>query len=113
MSKVENVNSCYICDLAFKTRTQFVKHNLSDEHSNRARKEYDDDVEDETSHQIKMTTFSDLKIYEVALLIILRILLKLKLKLKLTLKLKQILMIISTPELSMNVKDVMKNLGIK
>ena len=48
MSKVENVNFCYICDLAFETRKQFVKHNLSDEHLNRARKEYEDEVEDET-----------------------------------------------------------------
>ena len=48
MSKVENVNFCYICDLAFETRKQFVKQNLSDEHLNRARKEYEDEVEDET-----------------------------------------------------------------
>ena len=47
MSKVENVNFCYICDLAFETRKQFVKHNLSDEHLNRARKEYEYEVEDE------------------------------------------------------------------
>ena len=46
MSKVENVNFCYICDLAFETRKQFVKHNLGDEHLNRARKEYEDEVED-------------------------------------------------------------------
>ena len=39
MSKVESVNSCSICDLAFETRKQFIKHNLSDEHLNRARKE--------------------------------------------------------------------------
>ena len=31
MSKVENVNFCYICTLAFETRKQFVKHNLSDD----------------------------------------------------------------------------------
>ena len=47
MSKVENVNFCYICDLAFETRKQFVKHKISDEHLNRARKEYEDEVEDE------------------------------------------------------------------
>ena len=47
MSKVENVNICYICDLAFETRKQFVKHKLSDEHLNRARKEYEDEVEHE------------------------------------------------------------------
>ena len=39
MSNVENVNFCYICDLAFETRKQFFKHKLSDEHLNRARKE--------------------------------------------------------------------------
>ena len=47
MSKVENVNFCYICDFAFETRKQFVKHNLSDEH--RARKEYEDEVENPQS----------------------------------------------------------------
>ena len=47
MPKVENVNFCYICDLAFETRKQFVKHNLSDENLNRARKEYEYEVEDE------------------------------------------------------------------
>ena len=49
MSKVENVNFCYICDLAFETRKQFVKHNLSDEHLNKTRKEYEDEVEDPQS----------------------------------------------------------------
>ena len=49
MSKVENLNFCYICDLAFETRRQFVKHNLSDEHLNKARKEYEDEVEDPQS----------------------------------------------------------------
>ena len=49
MSKVENVNFCYICDQAFETRKQFIKHNLSDEHINRARKEYEDEVEDPQS----------------------------------------------------------------
>ena len=52
MSKVENVNFCYICDLAFETRKHFVKHNLSDEHLNRARKEYEDEVEDETRERV-------------------------------------------------------------
>ena len=52
MSKVENVNFCYICDLAFETRKQFAKHNLSDEHLNRARKEYEDEVEDETREMV-------------------------------------------------------------
>ena len=49
MSKVENVNFCYICDQAFETRKQFIKHTLSDEHLNRARKEYEDEVEDPQS----------------------------------------------------------------
>ena len=31
MSKVESVNFCSICDFAFETRKQFIKHNLSDE----------------------------------------------------------------------------------
>ena len=48
MSKVENVNFCYICDLAFETRKQLIKHNLSDEHLNRARKE----IEDETMERV-------------------------------------------------------------
>ena len=52
MSKVENVNFCYICDLGFETRKQFVKHKLSDEHLNRARKEYEDEVEDETRKRV-------------------------------------------------------------
>ena len=52
MSKVENVNFCYICDLAFDTRKQFVKHNLSHDHLNRARKEYEDEVEDETRERV-------------------------------------------------------------
>ena len=49
MSEVENVNFCFICDLAFETREQFIKYNLSDEHLNRARKEYEDEVEDPQS----------------------------------------------------------------
>ena len=52
MSKVENVNFRYICDLACETRKQFVKHNLSDEHLNRARKEYEDEVEDEIRKRV-------------------------------------------------------------
>ena len=47
MSKVENLNLFYICDLAFETRKKFVEHNLSDEHLNRARKENEYGVEDE------------------------------------------------------------------
>ena len=49
MSKVENVNFCYICDLAFETRKLFIIHRLSDEHLNRARKENEDEVEDPQS----------------------------------------------------------------
>ena len=52
MSKVEYVNFCYICDWAFETRKQFIKHNLIDEHLNRARKEYEDEVEDETRERV-------------------------------------------------------------
>ena len=52
MSEVENVNICYICDLAFETRKQFIKHKLSDEHLNRARKEYENEVEDETCERL-------------------------------------------------------------
>ena len=48
MSKVEDVNFFYICDLAFETRKQFVVHKLKDEHSNRVGEEYDDEVEKET-----------------------------------------------------------------
>ena len=39
MCKVERVMFCSILDLAFETRKQFIKHNLSDEHLNNARKE--------------------------------------------------------------------------
>ena len=52
MSNVESVNFCYFCDLAFETRKQFIKHHLSDEHLNRARKEYEFDVEDETKERV-------------------------------------------------------------
>ena len=52
MSKVESVNFCYICDLAFETRKQFIKHSISDEHLNRARKEYEHEVEDETKERL-------------------------------------------------------------
>ena len=52
MSKIENVNFCYICALAFETRKQFVKHNLSDEHLNRGRKEYEYEVEDEILERV-------------------------------------------------------------
>ena len=44
MSKVESVNFCYICDLVYEARKQFIKHNLSDEHLNRARKEMEDEA---------------------------------------------------------------------
>ena len=48
MSTVESVNFCCICDLAFGTRKQFIKQNLSDEHLNSARKE----MEDETMERV-------------------------------------------------------------
>ena len=54
MSKVENVNFGYICDLAFETRKQFLKYNLSDEHLNKARKEYEDEVEDKLKLKLKL-----------------------------------------------------------
>ena len=44
MNKEESLNFCYICDLAFETRKQFIKHILSDEHLNRARKEMEDET---------------------------------------------------------------------
>ena len=52
MSKVENINFCYICDLAFETKKQFVEHNLGDEHLNRARKEYEYEAEDEILERV-------------------------------------------------------------
>ena len=48
MSKVESVNVCSICDLPLETRKQFIKHNLSDEQPNSARKE----MEDETMERV-------------------------------------------------------------
>ena len=48
MSKVESVNFCSICDLAFETRKQSIKHNISDEHLNSTRKE----MEDETMERV-------------------------------------------------------------
>ena len=44
MSKVESVNFCSICDLAFEIRKQITKNNLSDEHLNNARKEMEDET---------------------------------------------------------------------
>ena len=38
--------------MAFETREEFIKHNLSDEHLNRARKEYEKVVEDETKERV-------------------------------------------------------------
>ena len=55
MSKVEIVNFCNICDLAFETRKQLVVHKLSNEHSNRVRKEYEDEVENETLERLYNT----------------------------------------------------------
>ena len=52
MSQEENVNFCSIFDLAFETRKQFVKHSLGDENLNKAKKEYEDEVEDETKEKV-------------------------------------------------------------
>ena len=52
MSKVGNINFCYVCDLAFETGKQLMKHNLSDEHLNIVRKVYEDGVEDETTERM-------------------------------------------------------------
>ena len=38
--------------MAFEIGKQIVKHSLSDEHLNRARKEYEDEVEDETMERV-------------------------------------------------------------
>ena len=48
MSKIESVKFCSISDLAFESRKQFVKQNLSDAHLNSARKE----MEDETMERV-------------------------------------------------------------
>ena len=50
--KVESINTCYICNLAFETRKHFIKRNLSDDHLNSARMEYEDDVEDKTKEKV-------------------------------------------------------------
>ena len=52
MFKVESVNFCYICGLAFETKKQFTKHNSSDEHLTRARRGYANEVEDETKEWV-------------------------------------------------------------
>ena len=59
MSEVESLNFCYICDLAFEKRKQFIKLNLSDEHLKRARKEYEDEVEEETSERVYVVEGDD------------------------------------------------------
>ena len=38
--------------MAFETRKQFVKHNLTDEHLNMAKKECEDEVEDEILERV-------------------------------------------------------------
>ena len=122
MSKVENVNFCYICDLAIETRKQFVKHNLSDEHLNKARKEYEDEVEDRQSgftDEILEGVYNpdedDYVLRPKGLRISFANNTKdiIKTKTETKAKLKQLLMIISTPELSLNVNNVVKKLGIK
>ena len=40
--------------MTFEIRKQFIKHNSSDEHLNWARKEYEDDVENETKEKVYM-----------------------------------------------------------
>ena len=62
MSKVESVNLCSICDLAFETRKQFIKHNLSDEHLNSARKKLEYENMEGCMTQKNNITSSDLKI---------------------------------------------------
>ena len=124
MSKVENVNFCCICDLAFETRKQFVKHNLSDEHLNRARKEYEDEVEDlqsgfsdETSERMynpdKDEYILKPKDLRSSFANNTKDIIETKTETETKAKKKQILMIISTPELSLNVKNVTKNLEEK
>ena len=112
MSKVESVNFCYICDLAFEARKQFIKHNLSDEHLNRARKE----MRDETMERVydseeeyyflrpKTKTKTETKIKDNT---------KNFIKTKPSFKPKNEPKIASTLELRLNVKNVMKNLEIK
>ena len=38
--------------MAFETRKQFIKHNLADEHLNRARRENEDELDDETKEKV-------------------------------------------------------------
>ena len=40
MSNVNSVNFCDNCELFFDPRKEFLKHNLSDEQLNRARKKW-------------------------------------------------------------------------
>ena len=118
MSKVENVNFCYICDLAFETRKQFVKHNLNDELLSRARKEYEDEVEDKTRERVCNSDEDD---YVLRPKDNTKDIIKTKTETETKDKTKSktedgpeaMLRHTSTPELSMSVKIVMKNLGIK
>ena len=107
MSKVESVNFCYICDLAFETMKQFIKHNLGDERLNRARKEYDDEVEDETKERVYDVEEDDYILKPKAIIKdntkdIFKTKTTTNTKAKLKLKIKP--KIVSTPELSMIVK---------
>ena len=58
MSNEKNLNFCYIFDLAFETK-QFVKLDLSDEHLNRVRKEFEYEVEDEVLERVYNTDEDD------------------------------------------------------
>ena len=110
MSKVGNVSFCSICDSAFETRKQFIKHNLSDEHINRAIEEMEDEtmerVYDSEYYFLRPKNKTKPKTEPKDQKLIPKILLKPNPVLKPKLKPK----IISIPELSLNVKKVMQNL---
>ena len=48
-----------MCDLAFETWKQFIKHNLSVEHLHRARKVYEEEVEDKTRQRVNAAEEDD------------------------------------------------------
>ena len=112
MSKLESVNFCYVCFLAFETRKQFIKDNLGDENLNRARKEYEDDVEDETKERVFDMKEADY-ILKPEDYITDNIKTKTTTNTKAEAKTKIKPKIVSTPELCMNIKNFMKNLEIK
>ena len=110
MSKVENVNFCYICDLAFETRKQFVKHNLSEEHLNKARKEYEDEVEDEILERVYNPDEDD---YVFRPKDNTKDIIKTKYKTETRAKTKTDTDNNIYTRINLNVKNVMKSLGIK